>query len=155
MAGVSGASARDQLARDRREGGESHEDHEGFGHADPAPIDGVDAVAGDEGHGGSVLAVRQRHAGVGRDAERRGDAGNDLEGDAGIGQRFGFFAAAAEDERIAALEAHHVPAAARALDEHGADFFLGEGVGGFLLADVDALGGGGGEIEQASFARWS
>ena len=35
-----------------------------------------------------------------------------------------------------------------ALDEHGADFFLRDGVVGFLLADVDALGVGRGEVEQ-------
>ena len=92
--------------------------------------------------------MRERHAGVGGDAQRRGDAGDDFEGDAGIGQRFGLFAAASEDERIAALEPDHGEAAARALDQHGADLFLGEGVGGFLLADVEALGVGRGEIEQ-------
>jgi len=53
-----------------------------------------------------------------------------------------------EDEWIAALEADHGEAAAGALDEHGGDLFLGEGVGGFLLAGVDALGVGWGEIEE-------
>ena len=89
----------------------------------------------------------QRHAGIGGDAQRGGDAGHDFEGHAGVGQRFGLFPAPPEDERIAAFQTHHVPAAARALDQHGADLFLGEGVGRFLLADVDALGGGGREIE--------
>ena len=92
--------------------------------------------------------MRERHAGVGGDAERGGDAGDDLEGDAGGGQRFGLFAAASEDEGVAALEADHGEAAARALDEHGADLFLGEGVDGLLLAGVDALGVGRGQIEQ-------
>ena len=80
--------------------------------------------------------------------ERRGHAGHDLKRDAGIGQRFGFFAAAAEDEGVAAFEADYGEAAARAVDEHAADFVLGEFVGGFLFADVDAFGVGRGEIEE-------
>ena len=90
----------------------------------------------------------ERHAGVGGDAERRGDAGHDFERDAGVGQRFGLFAAAAEDERVAAFEADDGEAAAGAVDQHGADFVLGECVGGFLLADVEALGVGRGEVEE-------
>ena len=88
--------------------------------------------------------------------EGRGHAGHDLERNAGVGQRFGLFAAAAEDERIAALEAHDGEAAARALDQHGADLVLGEGVGGFLLADVEAFGvRAERESSSASGARWS
>ena len=105
-------------------------------------------VAGDEGDGGGVLAMGERDAGVGGDAEGRGDAGHDLERDAGIGQGFGFFAAAAEDEGVAAFEADYGESAARAVDEHAADFVLREFVGGFFLADVDALGVGRGEIEE-------
>ena len=94
------------------------------------------------------LAVRQRNAGVRRDAQRRGDAGNDFERHAGLGQRFGLLAAASEQERIAALQTDHVPATPRAVDEHGADLVLRVHAIGFLLADVDALGVGGGESEQ-------
>ena len=43
-----------------------------------------------------------------------------------VGQRLGLFAAAAEHERIAALQPHHVQPAPRALDQHGADLFLRE-----------------------------
>ena len=46
------------------------------------------------------------------------------------------------------FEPHHGEAAARALDQHGADFFLGEGVGRFFLAHVEALGVRRGEVEQ-------
>ena len=105
-------AARHQLAGDFREGGEPHEDHQRFGHAHAVPIDGGDGVAGDEGHGGGVLAMGQRHAGISGDAQRRGDAGHDLEGDAGGGERFGLFAAAAEDERVAAFQTDHVRARA-------------------------------------------
>ena len=45
-----------------------------------------------------------------------GDAGNDLDIDAGIAQRGDLLAAAAEDQRIAAFQPHHGLAGARALD---------------------------------------
>ncbi len=112
------------------------------------PIDLVDVVTGDEGDDGGVIAMRERHAGVGGDAERRGDAGHDFERDARIGEGFGFFAAASEDERVAAFQADDVQAAAAAIDEQRADLVLREGVVGFLLADVDALGSGRGEGEK-------
>ena len=106
IAGVSAARPRAISSRgDLGEGGQAHEDHQRLGVADLGPIDAVDLVAGDEGDHRGVLAMRERHAGVGRDAQRRGDAGHDLERNAGVGQRFGLFAAAAEDERIAALRA--------------------------------------------------
>ncbi len=95
-----------------------------------------------------MLAMRERHPRVRRNAQRRRDPRHDFESHARGGQRFGFFAAAAEDERIAALQPHHVQAATRALDQHGADLFLAEGVYRFLLADVDALGLGGRQIQQ-------
>src|SRR5260370_25236628 len=88
-----------------------------------------------------------RRSGVGGGAAGRGDAGHDLEREAGIGQRFGFFAAAAEDEGVAAFEADYGEAAARAVDEHTADFVLREFVGGFLFADVDAFGLRRGRVE--------
>ena len=44
--------------------------------------------------------------GVGGRRDRRGDAGHDLERDAGGRERLRLLAAAAEDERVAALEAH-------------------------------------------------
>ena len=92
--------------------------------------------------------MRERNAGVRGDAQRRGDARHHFERNAGVGQRFGLFAAAPEDERIAALQPHHVQPAARALDQHRADLFLVKRVLRFLLADVDALGGSGREVEQ-------
>src|SRR5271157_5461446 len=90
----------------------------------------------------------ERHAGVGGDAERGGDAGDDFERDAGGGQRFGLFAAASEDERVAAFESDYGEAASRALDQHGADLFLSEGADGLLPADIDTLGVGWRQIEQ-------
>ena len=74
--------------------------------------------------------------------------GHDLERNAGVGQRFGFFAAAPEDERIAALQANDIQTAFAPVDEKRADLFLRERVFRFFLADVDALGGSGREVEQ-------
>ena len=48
-----------------------------------------------------------RDAGVGGHRDRGADAGHHLEGDAGLRQRQGLLAAAAEHERVAALEPHH------------------------------------------------
>jgi hypothetical protein len=139
---------RDQLAGDLGECGEPHEDHEGFGVTDSGPIDGLHGVAGDEGDGGGVFAVSERHSGVGSDAERSGDAGHDLEWDAGIGQGFGFFASAAEDEGVAAFETDYGEPAVRAINEHAADFVLREFVGRFFFADINSFGVRRGEIEE-------
>jgi hypothetical protein len=68
--GFGRAAVGHQLARDFGKRGEAHEDHQRLGVADLGPIDGGDGVAGDEGDGGGVLAMRERHAGVGGDAER-------------------------------------------------------------------------------------
>src|ERR1019366_9088338 len=96
MGGSAGrAPVVDELAGDFGKGGEAHEDHQRLGVADFGPIDCLDGVAGDEGDGGGVLAVSEGHSRVGGDAEGRGHAGDDLKGDAGIGQRLGFFTAAA------------------------------------------------------------
>ena len=61
-------------------------------------------------------AMRHRNAGQLRRRHRRRHAGHDLEGDAGHRQRQRFFAAAAEDERVAALEPHDALAAPRGAD---------------------------------------
>ena len=92
--------------------------------------------------------MRERNAAVGGDSQRRGHARNHFERDARFNQRFHFLTAAAEDERVAALQPNDREPAPRALDHHGADLFLREGVHGFLLADVDALAILAREIEQ-------
>ena len=58
--------------------------------------------------------VRRRDARVGQRAEGRGDAGQDAERHAGARQRQRLLAAAAEDVRVAALQAQHPRAARRA-----------------------------------------
>ena len=88
----------------------------------------VGLVAGREGDGACRPAVRQRDARIGRRRDGGGDAGDDDEGDAGVDERFGLFAAAAEDEGIAALQAHHDLPLPGALDEERVELLLIEPV---------------------------
>ncbi len=92
--------------------------------------------------------MRQRHARIRGDSERRGDAGDHFERNAGVGERFGLFAATAENEGIAALQPHHREPPARPVDKHLADLFLCVGVHGFLLPYIKPLGCGRCEFEQ-------
>ena len=96
-------------------------------------------MAGDEGDGAGPAAVGQRQAGVGRRPQRRRHAGNDLVIDAGLGQRFRLFAAAAEHERVAALEADHAPAGAGRLDHLQMDAGDALGMAAGQLIDADQL----------------
>ena len=66
-------------------------------------------VAGDEGDGGRVVAVGHRDARVRGPRDAGGHARDDLEPGSGGRQRLRLLAAPAEDEWIAALEAHDAP----------------------------------------------
>src|SRR6185503_17632403 len=61
----------------------------------------------------------------------------DLPLNARVGERFGLFAAAPEDERVAALEPRHYLASARLPDKYVVDFRLRDGrlVGAFARVD--------------------
>ena len=73
------------------------------------------AVAGDERQRLRVIAMRERNARVRGAACRGSDARHDFEANACSRERFELFAAAAEDERIAAFQpAHALALAARA-----------------------------------------
>jgi hypothetical protein len=80
-----------------------------------------------------------------RDARSRGSgerarhAGHDIERHARRPQGQRLFSAPAEDERIAALQPHHAPAALRGANHHGMDVFLGQGVTPGALADEETL----------------
>jgi hypothetical protein len=89
-----------------------------------------------------------RDAGVGGYGDGRSDAGHDLEGHAGGDQRGRLLAAAGEHEGIATLEPHHRLPTAPALDQQVVDLGLRQAHVPRRLADVDALGGGGCQIEQ-------
>ena len=118
----------------------AHEDDQRLGDTGLRPVDVVHIVAGDERDDGCVLAMRERYAGIRGDSERRGYARHDFEGDTGLGQSFHLFSAAAEDERIAALQANHGLALSRFGEHQVDDFGLRERVIAAFLADVDALG---------------
>ena len=112
-------------------------------------------VAGEKHDGGTVGAVRERHAGIGRRGERGGDAGHDLERNAGVDERLGLLAAAAEDERIAALEADDGFALAREADERALDVALraAEAAAFFPTKTLSASGRARARISGAT--RWS
>lgn len=143
----------DHLLGDGREVYQTHKEDDGVGcpglrYADLGPIDRVHAMTGDKCHGGSVVAMRQRNAGIRGQAERRGYAGNNFEGNVRRGQSLNFLAAAPENEWIAALEADDGAALLRAIHHQRADFLLRHFMPGTFFADVDALGVRGRIFEQ-------
>ena len=97
-------------------------------------------VTGDDRDVGREPAVGHRDAGVRGRGDRARDAGHDLERHARRDERLGFFAAAAEHERVAALQPHDGRAGAPALDEQPVDVGLTHRDASRRLPDVDALG---------------
>ena len=82
-----------------------------------------------------------RDPGVGGGGDAGGDAGDDLEGDARRRQRLGLLAAAAEDERVAALEPDDDLPLPRALDQQLRSISSwGTLAVARFLADVEQLG---------------
>ena len=81
-----------------------------------------------------------RDPGVGGRGDARGDPGNDLELDPGGGKRLGLLAAAAEHERVAALQPDDAAPGAGALDHQRLDLLLRDASRARALADVDELG---------------
>jgi hypothetical protein len=94
-------------------------------------------MAGDEHHAVRMLAVRQRRAQRGQRRQAGGDAVDDLHRRCRRTQVLHLLAAAAEDERVAALEAHHVFAFARGHDHQLFDEGLRRALAAAALADVD------------------
>ena len=89
----------------------------------------------------AAIAMGQRDSGEGRRGDRRGHARHDLEGNSRRRQRLGLLAAAAEDERVAALEAHDAMARASVFDEDAIDFrLIGAALLAAFLAGEDTLG---------------
>ena len=76
--------------------------------------------------------------------ESGGHSGDDAKGHARRRERQNFFAAAAEDEGVAALQSQHAQSAARKIDEQCADVFLGDGGLAASLA---------GEVQPRALAR--
>ena len=77
---------------------------------------------------------------VGGRGDPGGDAGHDLERDARRAQRERLLAAAAEHERVAALQAHDAPARPGALEHQRLGLLLGHRASAALLADEQQLG---------------
>ena len=81
--------------------------------------------------------MRDGDAGVGRTGQGGGDARHDFEFDSGRSQLLGLFTAAAEDERVTALEPDDHLASSRFVDEELIDLILRKGVFAGALADVN------------------
>ena len=86
-----------------------------------------------------MAPVRDGNASVRKRRDGRTDARHDLECDARFAQRLRFFAAATEDERIAALESHDAHAFARFSDCERFDIRLRHRMRAAALTDEDAL----------------
>ncbi len=127
---ICAAAVVDQQVRDGAQMRERHvedDDRRAFGDGRPVEIFGDRAarhVAGDEGDGVIDVAVGDRDAGIAEAADAGGDARHQTEGDARIDQRQRLFAAAAEDEGVAALQAQHALAGPRQFDEARRDVAL-------------------------------
>ena len=148
------ASALDQRAGDALKAADAHQHDERVGRRRqlrPAHLRGGLGgvlVAGDDSEAGGDAAVRHRDAGRGHPADRRGHPRHDGRLEARVRERLEFLATAAEDERVAALEAHDALARARVLDERGVDLLLRHRHAAWRLAGVDALRVIGAGVEQ-------
>ena len=131
-----------------------HEQHERAGHLrqrlPPCPGRGARriVVAARDGDGAGDAPVGHRDARHGGPGDRAAHARDHLESKARLRQGEGLLAAAAEDERVAALEAHHAPPGAGVLHQHRADLLLRHPVAPGRLAGVDQDGVGRGEVQQ-------
>ena len=102
-------AASDQQPGDVLDPAQAHHHHDRYAVRRKALEDrtiGVLGVTGHDDEAGRHAAMRDRNAGEGRRRDRRAHARHDLERDPGRRERQRFFAAAAEDERVAALEPH-------------------------------------------------
>ena len=129
-----------------------HDDHRRGG-GDRRPVDRLRqlaglVVAGEEDHRVVGVAMGHRDARIGEAAEAGGDARHDAELHPGPRQRAGLLAAAAEHERIAALEPQHALAGLGQLDQLQRDIGLLRRRLAAALAGMDVLSRGVGELEQ-------
>ncbi len=147
-------TARDEFVDDLRQVARAHEDHERPARARERRPVGVGRalrrvfVAGHDRHARRHAAMRHRDARVRGGGDRARDAGHDLERDAGRDARLGFLAAAAEHERVAALQPHDRLAREPTRDQHLVDLFLRHRGPARGLAHVDELSRSRREREQ-------
>ena len=97
-------------------------------------------VRRDERHLRCLVAKRQRQPGLRGAAKRRGHARHHDDRNAGVAQIFEFFAAAAEDEGIAALQAYDIQSPPRRVGETLIDGVLTDTRPAAALADEYQLG---------------
>ena len=145
-------SRRFQLVAQALDGGKAHIDGECDARTQQArvvdPEIGAAAMGGDEGDRVGVVPMGERDTGAGGTGQGGGDAGDDFAGNAGGGECFHLFAAAAEDEGIAAFQANDTPALASQANEEGVDVALRHGVVALGLANIDAGGVAPGEVQD-------
>jgi hypothetical protein len=90
-----------------------------------------------QGPAAAAAAPRQRAQRGGGRRQRGRDARHHLGANARLGQRLQLFFEAAEDARVAPLQAHHGVPVLRMAHEQGVDAGLARGVAEPALADVD------------------
>jgi hypothetical protein len=108
----------------------------------------VGGVAGDEGDGLGRAAMGQGRAGAGAGGQGRGDAGHHMALDARFAAGQQLLAATAEQERVAALQAHDVQAVQGQRHDQLVDVVLRQGVARLALGDVDPAGADGRQVED-------
>ena len=94
-------------------------------------------MARDEGHRRGMIPVGQRDPCIGGNGDRRTDAGHNLKGDARLPEHLCLLTAAAEDERIAALDAGDHRPVSRLFNEASIDLILDKGVLAYPFSGVD------------------
>ena len=105
-------------------------------------------VAGNDREAGAKVAMGEWNTSVVGCCDDRRDARDDFEWNLGLGQCLGFFAAAPEDVRVAALEANHGFAFTRFRNQQRIEFVLWHSVIFGAFAAVNDLGGPRSEPEQ-------
>ena len=80
--------------------------------------------------------MSERNLRAGRGAKCRRDTGNDFKLDAGLAQSFDLFPGAAKDQRVAALQPHHLQAQQSVLDQQRIDFLLADFLASKTFADI-------------------
>jgi hypothetical protein len=103
----------------------------------PGGINAVGAREDDEA--GGEAAVRDGNAGKCRCGDGGGDTGHHFELDAGVDERQGLLAAAAQHKRVAALEPHHAEAGRCRVDQLTRDGPLRRVFAATAFADGDPI----------------
>ena len=150
-----GFSAEDEVVRNGGKRGAGHvKDQSGLlVVGEPPPSVGVHhilAAGGFDSHGAGDAPAGQRDSGEGRASVCGGDSGDDLKRNSFARQRLGFFAAASEDEGVAAFQPGDEFAVAGALDQGGGYLHLGLHFARAGFADKNLFGVASREVQNAA-----